>query len=293
MTSTKFITKAGASERGSLLWVPLTLGLVAATLIPIGIHTVLLDDLGVPYPAALPHAGPAILPDHILLLLGIVSLDGTLRRLRSASLAIRLTFLVLTVAAINQALLRLPVMRNVVSTKWTIYPFIDNVPEVARLGTMVLAAVVINLMFRRYAPKIICAVVATAVIDLWFSPLLRQAFAGIVASNTKREGDQLYNVPYDWHVNVPSYITYIEPAAAALIVGLALRRAKMPLWMSICVIFAIQGGPLFRLPLNTLYAPSSPAVAILSEGQFTLQALALASIAVLTSRRSLDRLSNI
>lgn len=271
--------------RNRSFWLILGLGLLAATLIPIGIHTVLLDDLGVPYPSAFPHSGVAILPDQVLLMVGIIALDSALRRLKNVSLAGRLALLLLTVTAINQALLRLPIMRNVVSTKWTIYPFIDNIPEVARLGAMVVGAIAINLTLRRSGLKIMAAIATAAIVDLWFSPLLQRAFAGIQASNVAREGDQLYTVPYDWHVDVPSYLTFIEPAAAALVMAVALRRSDVQRWTSFAVLFAIQGGPLFRVLLNPFYTSSGLAMAVLSEAQFTFQALALALIAVETSRR--------
>lgn len=57
-------------RHGRSFWLRMSIGLLAATLIPIGIHTLLLDNLGVPYPAALPHTGLVIVPDHILLMGG-------------------------------------------------------------------------------------------------------------------------------------------------------------------------------------------------------------------------------
>lgn len=265
----------------------MSLGLLAATLIPIGIHTLLLDELGVPYPAALPHTGLAIVPDHVLLMGAIVVLDIIMRRW-GVTIVRRLAFLFLTVAAINQALFRLPVMRNVVSTKWTIYPFIDNLPDLLRIVAMVLPAMVINRVARRYGTKLILATITTMAVDLALMPLIHAAFAGIIATNAKLEGDQLYNIPYDWHVDVPSYLTSIEPAVGALIVALLLHRAKVGTWVSVGVIFALQAGPLFRVALNPFYAPSSVPVAFLSEAQFTFQALALALIVVVTTRRLRD-----
>jgi hypothetical protein len=273
---------------GHSLWLRLSIGLLAATLIPIGIHTVLLDYLGVPYPAALPHAGLAIVPDHVLLMGGIIVLDAVMRR-RGVKWAGRLAFLFLTVAAINQVLFRVPIMRNVVSTKWTIYPFIDNLPDMSRVGAMVLAAMAINYLSQRVQTRVVLATISTLTVDIVVMPLIRAAFAGIIANNAMREGEQLYDIPYDWHVNVPSYLTSIEPAAGALIVALTLQRAKVRPWVSACVIFALQAGPLFRLALNPFYAPSGIALAILSEAQFTFEAIALALIVVGTSRGLGDR----
>jgi len=127
--------------------------------------------------------------------------------------------------------------------------------------------------------------IATTAIDLALMPLIRAGFTDIIASNAKREGEQLYNIPYDWHVDVPSYLTSLEPAVGALVVALVLHRAKARPWVSVCVTFALQAGPLFRLALNPFYAPSSIAVAIFSEAQFTFQSIAMALIAVATTRR--------
>ena len=159
-------------SRSRSFWLPMSLGLLAATLIPIGIHTLLLDELGVPYPAALPHAGLAVVPDHVLLMGGVVVLDAIMRRI-GTTVTGRLAFLFLSVAGINQALFRLPVMRNVVSTKWTIYPFIDNLPDLTRIGAMVLAAMVINQFARRYGTRIVLVTIATTAIDLALMPLIR------------------------------------------------------------------------------------------------------------------------
>jgi len=281
--------RLGSNEK-RLSWRCLLLGLVAATLIPIGIHTVLLDYLGVPYPDALPHAGLAIVPDHVLLAVGLLVTDLVLRR-RGMSLASRLTFLVLTTAAINQALFRVPIMRNIVSTKWTVFPFIDNLPDLGRIVLMVVAAVGLNAALRSRAAKATGAIAATAIIDLWLSPLVHQSFAGIIAANAKREGDQLYTIPYDWHVDLPSYLTSIEPAVGALFVAFALRKAIVPAWTSVAVIFALQAGPLFRVGLNTVYAPSGVGLAILSEAQFMFQSIALAMIVVATAHRSVGHSS--
>jgi hypothetical protein len=267
-------------RNGRSFWLRMSIGLLAATLIPIGIHTLLLDNLGVPYPAALPHTGLVIVPDHVLLMGGIIVLGAVMRR-HCVTWAGRLAFLFLTVAAINQVLFRVPILRNVVATKWTIYPFIDNLPDVSRVGAMVLAAMAINYVAQRFVTKAVLATIATLAVDLAVMPLIRAAFAGVIANNATREGEQLYDIPYDWHVNVPSYLTFIEPAAGALIVAFALHRANVRPWVSVCVIFALQAGPMFRLALNPFYAPSGIALAVLSEAQFTFEAVALS----LTSSR--------
>jgi hypothetical protein len=233
-------------NRHRLFWPLLLAGLTLATLVPIGIHTVILDNVGIPYPEAFPRIGWAVVPDHALLVFGVICLDATLRRDRSSASIGRFSLIFLSVAAINQALFRLPIMRNVVSTKWTIYPFIDNLPEVLRFMAITLVVVATSRLVQTTPAKILSANLIAAAIDLFVSPSLHRAFAGIIAADSKREGDQLYNVPYDWHVDLPSYLTYAEPAAAALMTPIVLKRCGVSTVAIAAVIFALQGGPFLR-----------------------------------------------
>ena len=253
--------------------------LAIMTVLPIGIHTVMLDNLGIPYPASLPRAGWAIFPDHALLLFGLIGLDAYLRRDPSQSTARRGMFLFLAVGAINQALLRLPLMRNVVSTKWTIYPFIDNLPAVLWFAVAVMLVIGVGALTTTAVRRLGAAALIAVLLDRLVSPAIDAAFAGIIAANSHREGDQLYNVPYDWHVDLPSYLTYVEPAIGALATAMVLRRLRVSPLAIAGVVFALQGGPFVRVLLNIWYAPLKAGTAVLSEGQFTFEAIALSVLA--------------
>ncbi len=266
-------------NRTRFFWPLLAAGLTAATLLPIGIHTVLLDDLGVPYPSALPHSGWTILPDHGLLVLGMIYLNRAVHSADGSRVTGPAAFIFLVVAALNQALLRLPIMRNAVSTKWTIYPFIDNLPAVLWFAAATVMVMLATRLTTTTWRRLTVAAALAVVLDLCVAPALDSAFTRIIAANTAREGQQLYNVPYDWHVDVPSYLTFLEPALGAVLIAMVLRQLRVGPAATATVLFALQGGPLARVVLNIWYAPLSPPVAMLSEGQFTLQALALAALA--------------
>ncbi|MGI4795488.1 MAG: hypothetical protein ACRYG8_15720 [Janthinobacterium lividum] len=273
-----------AKDRVSLFWVKLFVALLAATVLPIGIHTVMLDVMGIPYPSAFPKNGWASFPDHVLIVLGVLYLDAVLwRDPRPLSATRRIFFLFLTLAAINQALFRLPVMLNAVSTRWTIYPFLDNLPEVLRYAVITTLVVAVGRMASTVMRKIAAATLIALATYKVVAPWLSTVFASMVAVDQQREGDQLYNVPYDWHVNLPSYVIYLEPALAALSVALLLGQRRLSSIAITAIIFSIQGGPFFGTFLNSLYASSGPGLALLSKGQFTLEALALALLTSATS----------
>lgn len=266
-------------DRSRLFWPLLAVGLTAATLLPIGIHTVLLDDLSVPYPSALPHLGWAILPDHALLVLGMIYLNRAIQWADGSRALERAAFIFAAAAALNQALLRIPIMRNVVSTKWTIYPFIDNMPVVLWFAAATGMVMLVSRLTIATLRTVSFAVALAVVLDRCVAPATNAAFGGVIAANARLEGEQLYDVPYDWHVDVPSYLTSVEPAIGAFAIAMVLRRLRWSPAAIATVIFALQGGPLVGVVLNIWYTPLSPPVAMLSEGQFTLEALALAALA--------------
>ena len=272
------------------LWVLTALPIM--TVVPIGIHTVMLDDLGIPYPSSLPRNGWVIFPDHALLLFGLIWLDTILRRDSSWNIARRGGTLFLAVGSINQALLRLPVMRNVVATKWTVYPFVDNLPAVLWFIVAVLLVMGVNNLKTNPIRKIGAAALIAILLDRLVAPATDAAFAGIIAANSHREGDQLYNVPYDWHVDLPSYLTYAEPAIGALATAIILRKLRVSSLATAGILFALQGGPFVRVLLNIWYALIPARTAMLSEGQFTLEAIALCLLAATFANLSVVSRSN-
>lgn len=269
------------------------MALAVMTILPIGIHTLMLDQLGIPYPAALPRTGWVTYPDHVLQMVGLVGLQAYLR-CHGMSAVRKGAFLFLVTGAINQALFRLPVMRNVVSTKWTIYPFVDNLPVVLWFAAATALVIIVGPLTTTVLRKLGAAAVIAVILDRIVAPKVAAKFASVIAANGRREGNQLYNIPYDWHVNVPSYLTYAEPALAALATALVLRRLRAGPGAIGGLLFALQAGPLFRVVLNIWYAPLNPPMAMLSEGQFTLEAVTLAALAaaaavVLNNDRPRDR----
>ncbi|WP_406586462.1 hypothetical protein [Asaia lannensis] len=266
-------------------WNWLILGVVTATFLPIGIHTIMLDNLNIPYPAAFPREGWASLPDRALRVFSMLVLCGTIRANARLSTSMRFLIISLAVAALNEALLRLPIMRNVVSTHWTIYPFVDNLPEVIRYAALAIVVMAITPYAVSVAARAASALVIAICVDFILAPYLGKIFAPLIAANASREGDQLYTVPYDWHVDLPSYLTFAEPAIAALLLAWLLAKERRGMILITLVLFGMRAGPLFGVALNVFYAPSNAVLAVLSKGQFALESAALALIAAAVMTR--------
>ena len=105
-------------------------------------------------------------------------------------------------------------------------------------------------------------------------------FVGVTTMTNKLEGDTKYFVPYDWHVNLPSYLTYSEAVLGAC--GVAAIVARQPgsrghkVIVSALTIFTIGGGPVFKPFINIYLSGEEPVIAVLSYAQFTFETLALA-----------------
>ena len=61
-------------DRPCFFWPLLVVGTMVTTMLPIGIHTVMLDDMGVLYPEALPRSGWVVVPYKALVVVGIIDM---------------------------------------------------------------------------------------------------------------------------------------------------------------------------------------------------------------------------
>lgn len=123
-------------------------------------------------------------------------------------------------------------------------------------------------------------------VHMLLSPALKTAFAGFVQWTSSREGYTFYNPPYDWHVEVPAYMTFAEPvlaafAVAALVAGCLPRERLRAIAVLAMLIFALR-GQFFSTFINIRYAGTDAVTAMLSFGQFTLESLVLAVLVAAT-----------
>jgi len=94
----------------------------------------------------------------------------------------------------------------------------------------------------------------------------------------------VYTAPYGWNVEIPAYLTFIEPVIACFVIVYNVwnNLSSRP-WIRslqfIVLIMAIRGVLLSPF-INVFYADLPPLTAIASMGQFSLEGLTLAALTV-------------
>ena len=271
------------NSSAQISWLKLIAGAIVTLGLALSVHAVMIQLLHIPFPYNFPHAGWARLPDSILSVFGAIYLSRHLPAgTRARSLAYRSGLLFLLLAAIHEVLFRAPFMEFINLSNFTLYPFIDNIPHLIPLAAIAVGVEVWTR--RRYglAVDIAAAGILAALATMLIAPIAMHAFADVLRTTAAREGVQRYGLPYDWHILLPAYLTFLEPVVASLVIGRAVRdqlptRAGLRFAITLALLLALK-GPVFAPFLNIHFAGTDPLLAMLSYAQFSFETIALGGL---------------
>ena len=265
---------------GQVLWVRFTGAVVVTTIASLSVHVIMLDVLRVPHPD---NSGVARSALFLSLALSVVATTAFYCLARSTfeqwPLLTRCLLLATLSAMLSETLLRNFIMDGVVSHAWA-YCLVENMPKPIEIliacSLIVLLAPRLRLVWQLAAGAIILAAAVTFLIR----PLVNGVFDKLVASLEYLDTGNIYNPPYGWQVNVPSYLTFAEPvlasfAIAALVWDKLSPRPAVRLMQFILLIMAMKGSILPTLVYSFYQRGRLPA-AFLSESQFGLEVLVMA-----------------
>jgi hypothetical protein len=268
-------------------WRNLTAGAMVTLVVSLSVHAVMLQGLHVAYPYSFPKAGLARLPDGILSVLGAFYFSAHLPRdIRDRSDGVRCALLFLLLATIHESLFRGAFMEFINLSNFTLYPFLDNVPKLIPYAIIAIGVESWTRRKRSLFAHLVAAVLLAAIAILVIRPFANYVFAGVIHFTEAREGNQRYGLPYDWHILLPAYLTFLEPVVAALVIGHTIRPKLPPkpitrFFITAALILALK-GPVFAPLLNIFYANTSAFAAVLSYAQFTFETMALGFLTAAT-----------
>ena len=246
----------------------------------LSVHVLMLQAFHVPYPVGYPTTGwpnfcNLALSAFALMYFYDLSSDVFLR----FSLSTRCLLLSVLVAMLREALIRHPVMDGFATTAWR-YSFVDNLPRL--LMVLLLCSLVVLLTPKLVRPRqrVLAALLVATIVEFLCRPVIAKVFEHILASIAYLNHGEVYKVPYGWQIEVPAYITYMEPVVAcflmAALVWDRLAKGVLARTLQFALLMMMINGSLLRPFVYVLYATFRPGVALLSMGQFSLEALALA-----------------
>jgi hypothetical protein len=123
------------------------------------------------------------------------------------------------------------------------------------------------------------------------NPPIDRGFRVLIDSLEYLDTGNIYSSPYGWQVNVPSYLTFLEPVIAGyLIAALVLKRlpppSKRQIGLFALLVLSMKRSIVPTL-LYSLFQPRPLPAAILSESQFALEVLVMALLTTIGWRFSL------
>ena len=273
-----------------IAWPKALIGMGVTAVLALSVHVVMLQVLNVPYPEGYPKAGWAVFCQFSLSVLGLM----VFYRIARAELArfgwlARILLLFLLVSMLREALVRGPVMDGFATTAWT-FSFLSNLP---RLITILIVASLVVLtapLARRLWQMLLAAVAISVLVQVLLAPQIGIAFGHILESLSYLSHDEVYKAPYGWQIELPAYITYLEPVVACFFMMALVcdGLSKRLLWGTLqFVILVLAVNTLLIRPIvYVFYAPFGPVTALLSMGQFFLESLVLALLTVCNWRFS-------
>jgi hypothetical protein len=266
------------------------LGIVITWVLALSTHVVMQDVLHIPYPKFYSKTGAAYFFDYSAKVLAILCLYRLVHdKFSHLSLPVRCLLLFVLIAMLNESLLRLPLMNGIVTSAW-VFSLILGLPIL--IAHLLLACLVVISAPRlpRVWQQILGAFLIGALLHFLLTPVISEHVNMLLAQLPQPRPENIISPPYGLNVLVPAYLSFAEPVVACFILArivwnkLSLASVK---GLSLFVLLIISMRGVLLAPFICIfYANLPPVTAMLSVGQFSLEALVLALMTVLSLRHS-------
>ena len=268
-------------------WPRLVAGLAFAGIAALSVHVIMLQILHIPFPQDHPPYWPRLLNNGCMVLAVLVFLDLARPALEKRSFLTRWLILFALLAMLRETL-RGAVMGAVVTTAWT-FSLVQMLPTLLLWLAIALMCTAAAPWLRSLWSKIVAAIVIAA-IALWLSPIIGASFSPLFERLAYLAHPDVYDLPYPWQVMIPAYLTFAEPViACASIAYLVWDRLPSPPALRLAafvVLIAFMDSMVLRTLLFSFYIDAPIGAALLSESQFLLEFLTLATLTGLVSAAS-------
>lgn len=276
----------------------LVMGMIFTGFLSLSVHAFMLQQMGIPFPSVAIDASLAqFISRSVLSVLGLIYLcELSLPALARRTFAFRCVVLFVLSTALTEALFRLPFMEGYCSDSLA-YAFIGNVPKMLSASLLAVLVVAVTPRLPKFWQKSIAAVVLGAISVFVLNPsiaALSKAPLEFLAYMSHAEWCEL---PYGANVLIPAYLSFTEPVLAVLATAALIwnRLSSKPLvrLMQFTLLVLLIKRQLLAAFIYMAYSGTPPLTGLLSMGQFTLEALALALLGGLSWAWAVERSTGI
>jgi hypothetical protein len=263
-------------------WVKFGFGLLCTAVLSLSVHTVMLQELHIPFPDISVIAKPYLFTLRALSVLGLIYFWEMAQQNVSSSFWKKWLLLFLIDAMLTESLFRASFMDGY-CTNAIGYMLISNVPKLLSIAVVCALVVFMTSKINKSWQKLVVAIIITAIYIFIITPLFGLAWHPVMTSVARFEPTSEWcRLPYGPDVLIPAYISYIEPVIGCSIMALLIwHQLPKTKWLKyilfIVMVLAIKNqllSPVFYAFLNKSNFFSN----LVSEGQFALEAIALAML---------------
>jgi hypothetical protein len=285
------IMTAPPGEKGEVMkWniLKLCLGMVITWVLALSTHVVMQDVLHIPYPHFRSKTDAAYFFDYSAKVLAILYLYRLVHdKFSHLSLSVKCLLLFVLISMLDESLIRMPLMNGIVTSAW-VFSLTLGLPILVAYLLLSCLIVIFAPRLPRVWQQVLGALLIAALLHFLITPVTSKYVNMLLAQLPRPEN--IISPPYGLNVLVPAYLTFAEPVVACFILArmvwskLSLASVK-GLSLFVLLIMSIR-GVLFAPFICIFYANVPPLTAMLSVGQFSLEALVLALMTVITLRYS-------
>ncbi|WP_426699884.1 hypothetical protein ACPPVV_10745 [Rhodanobacter sp. Col0626] len=279
------------SER--IRWPLFCFGMLLTAICALSVHTVMLQALGIPFPDLAVFTTPCRFAMRAVQILALLVFWRVASRHIRRSFFVQWGLLFLIFSMLAEVLFRAPFMAGYCTNAW-VFAFVSNIPTLLGIATMCAMVVAASPHLRRPWQLLVAATIMAALATFAFSPLISMAFAPLMkAMASLAPQSEWCTLPYGLNVLVPAYLSFAEPTlacvAVALLVWDKLPASRAMRFVAFSVLIVAIKNQLLTPFLYAALAKGSFLPGLASEGQFALEALALAVLTGVTVEWSIRR----
>lgn len=268
-----------AGPAGARNWPLLIAALALAGAVSLSIHVVMIEALGVAYPedgGTPTWAKFANMAGTVIAMLAFYRLARPPLERRGPLARWLIVFAVL---AMVKETLRGLVMDGVVTGAWA-FAVLKEVPSTLLMLLIAAAVVAVGSRLSSWVALLSVGVVIAAAAFFAAQPAIGAAYGPWLQSMASLAHDDLYQLPYPIQVMVPAYLTFAEPVlGCAVVAALIWPRLSQRPWLRIgqfALLITLIKGVVVRTLVYSAFMKAPLGAAMLSQGQFGLEFLALA-----------------
>jgi hypothetical protein len=284
------VQSGGTDEVTTWNILKLCFGVVITGVLALSAHVVMQEVFLVPYPKFYPKTGLVYFFEYSCRVLAIIYLYRLIRgKFANLSVPMRCLLLFVLIAMLDEKLIRMPLMSGIATSAWTL-SLINSLPNLIAYLLLACLVVIFSPRLRLVWQQILGALLIAALLNFLIVPVISQHVDSLLAQLPQPRPEDIISPPYGLNVLVPAYLSFAEPVVACFILaGIVSRKLSFAsvkgLSLFVLLIMSMRGVLLAPF-IYIFYAHLPPLTAMLSVGQFSLEALVLALMSAISVRYS-------